>query len=174
MAKSKIKDSLKKVLMNELIEKNEIDRLKRVKENSNLQEILMYVDKKQPICNQFTKSLTNEGINFEEVEISNNMEEWNSVKSITGMGTLPTVLTNKNFLILKRDFNNTNQLIGLVKHYANPSFKNPLFEGQMLEKSKTNNYNLFMKINQLEQKLTPVINFINTLQKQLEEEEKGE
>ena len=34
--------------------------------------------------------------------------------------------------------------------------------------------NLFMRINQLEQKLTPVINFINNLQKQLAEEEKSE
>ena len=44
----------------------------------------------------------------------------------------------------------------------------------MLEQTKTNNYNLFMRINQLEQKLTPVINFITNLQKQLEEEEKSE
>ena len=39
---------------------------------------------------------------------------------------------------------------------------------------KTNNYNLFNRINQLQQQMTPLITFITNLQKQLEEEEKGE
>jgi regulator of replication initiation timing len=41
----------------------------------------------------------------------------------------------------------------------------------MLEHSKTNQYNIFTKINQLEQKLTPVVTFITNLQKELEEED---
>ena len=102
------------------------------------------------------------------------IEYWNKIISITNLAFFPTVLVNKNFLVQRRDFQNPQQLVGAIQHFANPNFEIPAFEGQMLEQTKTNNYNLFMRINQLEQKLTPVINFITNLQKQLEEEEKSE
>ena len=58
--------------------------------------------------------------------------------------------------------------------FGSPKFENPTFEGKMFEQMKTNNYNLFNRINQLEGRLNPVITFIQNLQKQLEEEDKSE
>ena len=36
---------------------------------------------------------------------------------------------------------------------------------------KTNQYNMFQRINQLQQQLTPLVKFIQNLEKQLSEEE---
>ena len=41
----------------------------------------------------------------------------------------------------------------------------------MYEQSKTHQFNLFNRINQLEQKLTPITTFITNLEKQLAEED---
>ena len=86
------------------------------------------------------------------------------------MAALPTILVNKNALVMRRDFMNQKQLLQVVKHYANPDFKNPDFNGFMLEATKTNTYNIMMRINQLEQKLGPIVGFITDLKKQLAEE----
>jgi len=169
--KTKITDSLKNVFINELKDKKEIERLEKVKENANLKEVLIYTDKNQPHNKQFTDVLTQEGIKFKEVEISENKEEWTKVTSIINLAMLPTVLVNKNFLVQRRDFQNPQQLIGAIQYFGSPTFENPSFEGRMIEQTKTNNYNLFNRIQQLEGKLNPIISFIQKLEKQLSEEE---
>tara|TARA_Y100000034_G_C6660291_1_gene289429 strand:+ start:50 stop:595 length:546 start_codon:yes stop_codon:yes gene_type:complete len=169
--KTKIKKSLKNVFINELKDKKEEERLERVKANADLKEVLIYTDKNQPHLKQFTDILTQEGIRFNEADITENKDEWAKVITITNLGLLPTVLVNKNFLIQRRDFQNPQQLVGAIQHFANPNFENPTFEGQVLEQMKTNNYNLFTRIQQLEGKLHPITTFITNLQKQLEEEE---
>ena len=75
---------------------------------------------------------------------------------------------------MKRDFMNVKQLIMAIKHYANPEFKNPDFEGRILEQTKTHAYNIHTRLTNLEQRLMPVIGFITDLKKQLAEEEKAE
>ena len=91
--------------------------------------------------------------------------------TITNLPQLPTALVNKNFLVQRRDFQNPQQLVGAIQHFANPNFENPSFEGQVLEQMKTYNFNLFTRINQLQQQLTPLITFIQNLEKQLAEED---
>ena len=172
--KSKIKDSLKNVFINELKDSKETERLERVKANADLKEVLIYTDKNQPHLKQFTDTLTQEGIRFNETDITENKDEWAKVISITNLGLLPTVVVNKNFLIQRRDFQNPQQLVGAIQHFANPNFENPAFEGQVLEQMKTNNYNLFTRLHQLQQQMTPLITFIQNLEKQLAEEDEDE
>ena len=173
--KTKTKDKLTKALKNkflgELKDKKETERLEKVKENANLKEVLIYTDKNQPHNKQFTDVLTQEGIKFNEIEISESKDEWAKVTSITNLGMLPTVLVNQNFLVQRRDFQNPQQLIGAIQYFGSPTFENPSFEGRMIEQTKTNNYNLFNRIQQLEGKLNPIITFIQKLEKQLLEED---
>ena len=169
--KSKIKDSLKNVFINELKDKKETERLERVKANGDLKEVIIYTHKGQQHCKQFTDMLTQEGISFTEIDIIENKEEWAKVVTITNLGLSPTVLVNKNFLVQRRDFQNPQQLVGAIQHFANPNFENPAFEGQILEQMKTNNFNLFQTIQRLEGRLNPLITFIQNLEKQLNEEE---
>ena len=174
MSETKVKDSLKKILINELKDKKEEERLERVKLNSKLKEVTIYTDKSQPHVKRLIDSLTEEGIKFQEYEASENLDKINQITVLTSMRTFPIVEVNEHILLYKRDFNNPQQLTGLIKFYADPNFEIPSFERKMLEQSKTNSYNLFMKLQQLEQKLSPVVGFVNNLQKQLLEEEKAE
>ena len=170
MAETKIKDSLKKLLIGELKEKKEEERLERVKENKNLKKIDFYYDSRQKHTISFKEYLEGEGIKVKGIDVSENQDEWNHIRTLTNMAALPTILVNKNALVMRRDFMNQKQLLQVVKHYANPDFKNPDFNGFMLEATKTNTYNIMMRINQLEQKLGPIVGFITDLKKQLAEE----
>jgi glutaredoxin len=172
MAETKIKDSLKKLLISELTEKKEEERLERVKENANLKQVDFYYDKRQKHTENFKQYLEGEGIKVNSIEVSENPKEWSYVRTLTNLSTLPTILVNKNALVMRRDFSNQKQLVNAVKHFANPNFKNPDFNGLMLEQTKTNSFNIMMRLNQLEQKINPIISFVNDLKKQLEEEAK--
>ena len=172
--KTKIQDSLRKTLLNELKENVEEKRLERAKENAHLKEVTFYLDKKLPYTDSFKNFLENEGIKLKVIDIHDVPEEWSHIRTITGMATLPAVIVNKNILMMKRDYMNQKTLLNLIKHYASPNFKNPDFEGQMIEMSKTNMYNLAQRINMLENNLKPVAKFITDLQKQMAEEEKVE
>ena len=169
--KNKLSKALKNTFINELKDKKEVERLERVKTNADLKSVLIYIDKNQPHNKQFTDLLTQEGIKFEEIDITKNKDEWNKVTSITNLGLLPTVLINKNFLVQRRDFQNPQQLLGAIQYFGNPNFENPAFEGKVIEQMKTNNYNLFNRIQQLEGRLTPIITFIQNLEKQLAEDD---
>ena len=106
--KTKIKDSLKNVFINELKDKKETERLERVKANGDLKEVIIYTHKGQQQCKQFTDILTQEGIKFNEIDASegDGLDDWNKVVAITNLGTFPTVLVNQNFLVQRRDFQN--------------------------------------------------------------------
>jgi len=171
--KTKIKDSLKNVFINELKDKKEVERLERVKANADLKEVIIYTHKDQQHCKQFTDSLTQEGIKFIEIDASegNGLDEWNKVVSITNLGMFPTVLVNQNFLVQRRDFQNVQQLIGAIQYFGSPKFENPAFEGKIYEQMKTNSYNMFQTIQRLEGRLNPVITFIQNLEKQLAEDD---
>ncbi|ASF00593.1 hypothetical protein [uncultured virus] len=168
------KTKLKSQFIGELKDHKEQERLKRVKANSSLKEVVIYTDKNQPQTKNYLNNLEQEGIKFKNYEVSENMDEWKKVISITNFNRLPAVIINKNILHFQRDFQQPQQLIGAIQHFASPNFINPDFERHMLEALKTNNYNLFTKFRQIEQRLMPLTQFITTLQKQIAEEEKAE
>jgi len=171
--KTKLSKALKNTFLNELKDKKEEERLERVKLNSNLREITVYTDKNNKVASAIIDFLTNEGINLIQKERSENHEEWLKVGSTTGLGAVPTFYVNGEYLVNGRDFQNQNHALNALKYLGSPDFNNPSSKDKILEHAKTNQYNLLQKLNQLEQKLTPMIQFITNLQKELLEEEKG-
>ena len=172
--KKKIKDSLKNVFINELKDKNEEERLERIKENSKLKEFILYTQSTCPYCKTIKELLASEGMKYTEITQEENPDEWDEVVSITGMGIFPTALINENYLVARRDFNQPQQLIQAIQYLGKSKYNNPSFEKRMIEQTKTANYNMFTRINQISQQLNPIVNFITALQKELEEEEKEE
>jgi len=169
--KTKIKDSVKNLFIKELTDKKEVERLERVKANANLQEVTIYTSKDQQHCKQYIDFLTNEGIKFIEKEQSEHVNEYNQFVATTNMGGFPTVIVNDNYLVMRRDFQSPQQLVGAIQFLGNPDFINPNSEKSLIEQLKTSNYNLMMKLNQLSQQITPVITFIQNLEKQLAEDD---
>ena len=169
--KEKLSKTLKDKFRGELTEQKEKERLERVKANANLKEVTIYTHKDQQHCKQYIDTLTNEGIKIIEKEQSEYLDEYNKFVATTNMGGFPAVIVNDNYLIMRRDFNNAQQLIGAIQFLANPNFKRPSLDTVTVEHLKTTNYNLMMRINQLSQQINPIVNFITNLQKELEGEE---
>tara|TARA_B100000287_G_C20238361_1_gene625083 strand:+ start:86 stop:619 length:534 start_codon:yes stop_codon:yes gene_type:complete len=172
--KEKLSKALKDKFRGELTEQKEKERLERVKANANLKEVTIYTHKDQQHCKQYIDALTNEGIKFIEKEQSEHINEYNQFAATTNMGGFPAVIVNDNYLVMRRDFNNVQQLIGAIQFLGDPNFVNPNSEKTLIEQLKTSNYNLMMRINQLSQQINPIVSFITKLQKELAEEEKGE
>ena len=97
-----------------------------------------------------------------------------SIGATTIMNMYPTFYVNGEYLVYQRDFQNAQHCLHGLKYLGNPDFKNPSSDNKIHEQMKTNQYNLFQKFNQLEQRLNPLMTFISNLQKELAEEEKGE
>ena len=171
--KPKLSKALKNTFISELKDKKEEERLERVKANADLKKVTIYTHKQQQHCKQYIDYLTQEGIKFTEIDTSEGegLDEWNKVVSITNLNFFPTVLVNGNFLVQRRDFQNPQQLLGGIQYFGNPKFENPTFEGKMYEQMKTNNFNLFTQIQQLQGQLRPIITFVQKLEKQLAEED---
>ena len=169
--KTKLSKALKDKFRGELTDKKETERLERVKANANLKEVTIYTHKDQQHCKQYIDTLTNEGIKIIEKEQSEYLDEYNKFVATTNMGGFPAVIVNDNYLIMRRDFNNVQQLIGAIQFLGDPNFVNPNSEKSIIEQLKTSNYNLMMRINQLSQQINPIVNFITNLQKELEGEE---
>ena len=171
--KNKLSKALKNTFLNELKDKKETERLERVKANANLKEVTIYTHKDQKNCKTHTDFLTQEGIKFTEVEISEGkgVDEFNKIMATTNLNFVPTISIDDRFLVHRRDFQTTQQLVQAIQHFAKPNFEEPTFEHQIVEQMKTNQYNMFQRINQLQQQLTPLVKFIQNLEKQLSEEE---
>ena len=169
--KEKLSKTLKDKFRGELTEQKEKERLERVKANANLKEVTIYTHKDQQHCKQYIDTLTNEGIKIIEKEQSEYLDEYNKFVATTNMGGFPAVIVNDNYLVMRRDFNNVQQLIGVIQFLGDPNFVNPNSEKSIIEQLKTSNYNLMMRINQLSQQINPIVNFITNLQKELEGEE---
>ena len=169
--KTKVSKALKNKFKGELKDKKETERLERVKANANLKEVTIYTHKDQQHCKQFTDTLTGEGIKFIEKEQSEHLDEYNQFVATTNMGGFPAVIVNDNYLVMRRDFQNVQQLIGAIQFLGASNFVNPNSEKSLIEQLKTSNYNLMMRINQLSQQINPIVTFITNLQKELSEEE---
>ena len=172
--KNKLSKALKNTLINELKDKKEEERLERVKQNANLREITIWTDKTNKVCQNYIDFLTSEGVNLIIKDRKDNQKEWNKVASITNYNAVPTFFTNGEYLSLTRDFHNQQQILNALKYLGNPDYNNPTYDAKILEHLKTNQYNLFTKLNQIQQQLSPIATFISNLQKELTEEENEE
>ena len=165
-----ITKELKKQLKTELETKLETDRLERVKENSKLLPVTIFTAKNNQICKNIKEHLDKEGIKYTEKDVDEYKEEFKYVTQIVNMNTIPILYSNREYMVNGRDFQNPQQLENMIKHFSDPSFTNPSLELKIIEHMKTHSYNIWQKINLLENKINPVINVLNKLTEELEEE----
>ena len=130
--KEKLSKALKNKLLGEMKDKKETERLERVKANANLKEVIIYTHKDQQHCKQYIDTLTNEGIKIIEKEQSEYLDEYNKFVATTNMGGFPAVIVNDNYLVMRRDFNNVQQLIGVIQFLGDPNFVNPNSEKSII------------------------------------------
>ena len=161
---------LKDVVKEHLEKEKEQERLKRVKENSKLEKVTLLTNN-VPYCNTVKEYLDQEGIPYVEKTLKDNPDYINQATSITNLGMFPMIHAKDNYIVYQRDFQNPQQLVQVIKHIANPDYKNSKVNDiKVLEHLKTVQYHVWTKLNNLENKLTPVLNILNNLTEELEEE----
>ena len=156
---------LKNLVRNDLNEIKEKETKKRIKEHSSLKEITLYTTPDNPVCENYKKHFTSEGIKFVEKDIKDNKEVLTTVQ----MSQIPIIHINENYLVHGREFMNPQQSVGAIKHFANPDFINPPFEDRLIESIKNLNFSMGRNIQNLNKQLQPIIRIMN----QLSEEEKN-
>ena len=157
---------LKKAVHKDLTVNKEKERLARVKENKKLTKITLYTHENNPMCKNFKKHFTQEGIKFKE----KNLNDHKSVLTTVQLNNVPIIFINKNYLVQGRDFQNAQQAVGAIKHFADPNFVNPPFEDRLIESIKNLNMNIGKNIMGLNRQLQPIVKIMNELAKEDNEE----
>jgi glutaredoxin len=164
---------LKNIVKNHLTEKKETDRLKRVEANEKLEKITLLTNG-TPYCDTVKDYLNQEGIRYNEKTIKDNPKDIDRASSITNLSMFPMVYHKDMYLVFQRDFQNPQQLVQTLQHLAKKSFENPKSDIKVQEQIKTMQYHIWTKINNLESKITPVLNILNSLSEEIKEEENNQ
>tara|TARA_R110001592_G_scaffold168186_1_gene404033 strand:- start:9 stop:605 length:597 start_codon:yes stop_codon:yes gene_type:complete len=172
--KDKIKDALKLQVKSELVGQKEKQQEEIKKRNADLREVIVYTKTGCPYCKQLIDKLNEDGIKFIEKIGEEHPEEWSYVATLTNVPVFPTILVNENYLTPRRDFQNVQQAIQGIVAFGNKKYINPPFEERMIEMIKTMGYGFNQALQTTNQQIRPLISFIETLQKELAEEEGSE
>ena len=176
--KDKVKSSLKNVLLKEMKDKKEDERLLRVEENKNINEVTVYTKFSTPLCTQLLEQLESEGIAFVEKPLLDNEDEFNEVALLTGQYQFPTVLVYGEYLVANRDFAQTPQVIEIIKKIGREGVVLPSVDIRTLEGIKNLGggvqqqfMHLGRQLQGIQQKLDPITKFIDKLKEEIESED---
>jgi glutaredoxin len=167
-----ITKDLKTKLKKELEEKKEQDRLERVKANSKLEKIDIYIDN-NPQSNNLKKHLDDEGIKYNEFNITKDSEkeEVKQAMATVNLSMLPIAKIKNEYFVQNRDFTHLNQLMNAIVFIGDPKYKSPTFEYKTVEHIKSTQWNLIQRLDALEKKLTPILTLVENISKSIMEEE---
>ena len=157
---------LKEQIKGELIKQKEEKLQKEKDTNSNLKEITLYTRKDNPVCESFKKFYTENGIKFEEKDISLH----NEVTAIVQNNAVPVIFINDNYLVQGRDFTNPQQSINAIRHYANPDYVVPPLNQVLLQSIKNLQFGLNKSLGNLSRQIQPIVKVMNELAKEENEQ----
>ena len=157
---------LKAQIKGELVKQKE-EKLQKEKEiNSNLKEITLYTGKNNPVCENYKKYYTENGIKFKEKDISLH----NEVTAIVQNNAVPVIFINDNYLVQGRDFTNPQQSINAIRHYANPDYVVPPLNQVLLQSIKNLQFCLNKSLGNLSRQIQPIVKVMNELAKEENEQ----
>ena len=118
-----------------------------------MEKITIYTSETCPYCKKVKEVLTENNIEFNNLLTKDNEDMWQQIVDLVGMGQLPTVLFNGEYLMPGRDFGNEDNLIKLIQNQKPSKFTK---EERLLEKIKTLNFNISNAFNRTNQILTKI------------------
>ena len=117
------------------------------------EKITIYTNEQCPYCKKIKEKLEENKIKFTNKLTADYKEEWETVISLTGMPTVPTIYYKDNYFIPGRDFQNEEHLLLIINDFKKSNFP---IEQQNLEKIKTLNYNMSMAFQRTDQLLRQI------------------
>ena len=122
-------------------------------------KIEIYTNETCPYCKQIKEELTKNNIEFEDKLTSDFKDEYQSIVSLTGMPTVPTIKYANEYFLPGRDFQNPKQLTNLLETFEVSKYDD---SRRVLERVKTLNFHINTAFGRLDQLLRKIETKINT------------
>ena len=117
------------------------------------EKIVIYTNENCPYCKKIKEKLIENNIKFTNKLTADNKEEWESIISLTGMPTVPTIYYKNNYFVPARDFQNEDHLLRIFNNFEESKFP---IELQSFERLKTLNYNMGLAFQRTDQLLKQI------------------
>ena len=124
-----------------------------------MNKITIYTNESCKYCKQIKEELTKNNIEFENVLTKDNTEEWQSIISLTGIPTVPTMYYRGNYFVPARDFSSPEHLLAIIKNFKESKYSGEL---QLLERIKTLNFHISTAFQNMEKAINKLENKLNT------------
>ena len=121
-------------------------------------KIEIYTNETCPYCKQIKEELTKNNIDFEDKLTSDFKDEYQSIVSLTGMPTVPTIKYANEYFLPGRDFQNAQQLTNLLETFEVSKYDD---SRRVLERVKTLNFHINTAFGRLDQLLRKIETKIN-------------
>ena len=126
---------------------------------STKSKLEIYTNETCPYCKQIKEELTKNNIEFEDKLTSDFEDEYQSIVSLTGMPTVPTIKYANEYFLPGRDFQNPQQLTNLLETFEVSKYDD---SRRVLERVKTLNFHINTAFGRLDQLLRKIETKINT------------
>ena len=125
---------------------------------STKSKLEIYTNETCPYCKQIKEELTKNNIDFEDKLTSDFEDEYQSIVSLTGMPTVPTIKYANEYFLPGRDFQNPQQLTNLLETFEVSKYDD---SRRVLERVKTLNFHINTAFGRLDQLLRKIETKIN-------------
>ena len=125
---------------------------------STKSKLEIYTNETCPYCKQIKEELTKNNIEFEDKLTSDFEDEYQSIVSLTGMPTVPTIKYANEYFLPGRDFQNPQQLTNLLETFEVSKYDD---SRRVLERVKTLNFHINTAFGRLDQLLRKIETKIN-------------
>ena len=126
---------------------------------STKSKLEIYTNETCPYCKQIKEELTKNNIDFEDKLTSDFEAEYQSIVSLTGMPTVPTIKYANEYFLPGRDFQNPQQLTNLLETFEVSKYDD---SRRVLERVKTLNFHINTAFGRLDQLLRKIETKLNT------------
>jgi len=119
-----------------------------------MKKITIYTNETCSYCKKVKKELTNDGGFDIEIKLTSEFEEeFRKLSNLLGMGTIPLVIYNGNYLLPARDFRDEKHLVLLLNSMIESNFS---FDEMTYQRLVTLNYNISIAFNKLDSLLQQI------------------
>lgn len=163
---------LKEQIRGELNKQKEEKLQLEIEKNSKLKEVTLYImpdmnGQKNPMTSNLRQYLKDNGVKYNEKDIT----AYSEIRAITQMPSQVVGVVNGNYIVHGRDFQNPQQLVGLLRFVASPDYVIPSDSNAVLNQTVKNlQANMVKQFTNLMRTLQPMLKVMNDLNKEMEEE----
>jgi len=119
-----------------------------------MKKITIYTNETCPYCKKVKEALDNDGGFIVETKLTSEFtDEFRQLSNLLGMGTVPLVIYEGNYLLPARDFRDAKQLLVLLNSMTESTHS---FEEKTYQRLVTLNYNISVAFGKLEEVLNKI------------------